>query len=115
MGELLFKIFDMDKDGYLELADLARMLLTQNQIAVVATGVQAKCTIRYNMKQCLKQAKKLIAHQNGGDNLDDSRITYKQFELIMKDKTERDLMIENMGLPSMSFDMDAPRVSGHFE
>jgi len=110
--ELLFKIFDMDKDGYLELEDLARMLLTQNQIAVVATGVQEKCTIRYNKKQCLKQAKKLIAHHNGADNLDDSRITYKQFELIMKDKTERDMMIQHMGLPSVSFDLEAPRVSG---
>ena len=81
--DLLFKLFDMDKDGYLELEDLARMLLTQNQIAVVATGVQKMCKIRYTKPQCLKQSKKLIANLNGTDNLDDSKISFKQFKQMM--------------------------------
>merc|ERR1712176_536929 len=39
---VLFAMFDVDGDGFLEIADVARILLTQNQIAVVVTNRREK-------------------------------------------------------------------------
>ena len=110
--ELLFRMFDMDKDGYLEIEDFASMLLTQNHIAVVTTGAQEQQKVRYNERHCKIQSKKMIASLNGDDEkLDDSRISFEQFKQLMKDKTEKDMMIEHIGLPSMSLDFEAPKIS----
>ena len=58
---LLFQIFDAKQDGYLEQADVARVLLTLNHFAVVAIGGQEQTeTITYTRKQCLKQARHMM-------------------------------------------------------
>eukprot|EP01084_Bolivina_argentea_P091249 164278_1 len=105
--ELLFQIFDIDQDGYLEYEDMARLLLAVNQIAVVATGEQENCTVIYTKKQCLKQAKRMISKHN----LNGNKISFDQFVKMMKTKTEKDMMFDHMEQPSISFVIDAPRVS----
>jgi len=102
---LLFQIFDIDSDGYLELEDVARLLLSVNQIAVVATkGQQNKSIISYTKRQCLKQANRLMKQQN--------KVSFEQFKDLMMNKTEKDLMIDHMVQPSISYNIEAPRVSG---
>ncbi len=105
---LLFQIFDIDQDGYLELEDIARILLSVNQIAVVATkGQQNESVISYTRRQCLKQAKIMIANQN----LNENKISFEEFQQMMMNKTEKDLMIDHMRQPSVSIHLEAPRVS----
>merc|ERR1712130_927067 len=100
--QTLFEIFDIDQDGYLEIEDIARILLCQNQIAVVVTGNESnKQHIIYNKQQCLKQARRMVA-QYDSEEFNDNKISYDEFKEMMKGKTENDMMIDHMQAPSIS-------------
>ena len=104
---LLFQIFDNDQDGYLELEDIALILLSTNQIAVVATGQKDNFTTTVNKRQCLKQSKKMIANHN----LNEDKVSFDEFKNMMINKTEKDMMFDHMQHISVSYQMAAPRIS----
>merc|ERR1711997_1361230 len=96
--QTMFEIFDIDEDGYLRVEDFARIFLTQNQIAVVSTGGTQDSV--YTKKQCLKQARRIMAQcdchtQNG-------RISFEQFKVMMRSRTEREMMLDHMPAPSIT-------------
>eukprot|EP01083_Nonionella_stella_P074115 200885_1 len=107
---LLFQIFDLNKDGYLDYVDIARILLTQNHFAVVATAQDQKnlTQITYTKRQCLKQAKRRM--QSNG-LVDYNKISFVQFKQMMLGKTEKDMMIQWMDYPSASVVIEPPEVS----
>jgi len=72
--QTLFEIFDMNEDGYLELEEMARILLAQNQITVVVTGKQQQSQNTFTKNQCLKQAKKMVT-QYDSDQFNDNKIS----------------------------------------
>lgn len=101
--QTLFEIFDIDEDGYLNLEDIARILLTQNQIAVVCT--QQKSEERdgraLSRQQCLKTAAKMISrHQQtqrrATNSKRDGRVHFEDFKTMMNDRTDHDMLIEHM-------------------
>jgi len=101
----LFEIFDIDQDGYLELEDMARILLTQNQISLVVTGQQSESTVVYTKNQCLKQARRMVATYDS-QQFNDSKISFDEFKSMMNSRTEDDMMIHHMQAPSMSIQGD---------
>ena len=104
---VLFQIFDFDQDGYLELIDCARILLSQNHFGVVATGLNHSGSeiVTFSRKECLKQAKKMM---DGND-----KVSFEQFKSIMSQfgQTETDLMFQFMDRPSISRIISAPKIS----
>eukprot|EP01084_Bolivina_argentea_P082261 148941_1 len=107
---LLFQIFDIDKDGYLTVHDIARVLLSENHFGVVATGqdVHTLPEITYTRKMCLKQSKKFIQMH---DKNEDDKVSFDEFKAMMINKTEKDWMIQFMEQPSNSFNLEPLRVS----
>eukprot|EP01084_Bolivina_argentea_P062110 113568_1 len=105
--QTLFEIFDIDQDGYLEIEDMARILLAQNQIAVVVTGQQSN--VSYTKRQCIKQARRMFS--------DTSKISFSEYKHMMQHRTEDDMMIDHMPAPSISMNVSdelcdiAPRQS----
>jgi len=100
--QTLFEIFDIDQDGYLELEDMARVLLAQNQMAVVVTGQQSEQTqIRYTKKQCIKQARRMVAEYDS-EEFNDNKISFDEFKAMMNSRTEEDMIIDHMTAPSIS-------------
>eukprot|EP01083_Nonionella_stella_P279117 949501_1 len=92
---IMFQCFDLDEDGYLNLEDMARLLLAQNHIAVIITGQQnTKTNITYNKRQCLKLARKMISKYDN-DRFNDNKISFDEFAIMMKNLNEEDMMIDN--------------------
>eukprot|EP01084_Bolivina_argentea_P146997 257251_1 len=79
---LMFQIFDVDEDGYLTTEDIARILLAQNQIAVVVTGQLEDATITYTKRQCLKVARKMITKFDS-DQFKDDKISFTEYQNMM--------------------------------
>lgn len=112
--QTLFEIFDIDQDGYLKLEDVARILLTQNQIATVCTGSQQQeqeTAVVYSKQQCLKQAAKMISrHQQSKQGtgqgqhkqLRDGRVHFEDFKVMMNRLTDHDMLIAHMKSVSMT-------------
>lgn len=100
--QTLFEIFDIDQDGYLELEDMARVLLAQNQIAVVVTGQQLEATqVVYTKKQCIKQARRMVAEYDS-EQFNDNKISFDEFQAMMNMRTEHDMMLDHIQAPSIS-------------
>mmetsp|Transcript_26095 Transcript_26095/g.42640 ORF Transcript_26095/g.42640 Transcript_26095/m.42640 type:complete len:342 (-) Transcript_26095:711-1736(-) len=98
--QTLFEVFDIDQDGYLKLEDMARILLTQNQITMVATGQSEKNQVSYTKQQCLKLAKRMVAQYDSSE-FNDDKISFEEFHKMMTSRTENDMIIEHMAAPSM--------------
>merc|ERR1711971_516883 len=103
--QTLFEIFDIDEDGYLNLEDIARILLTQNQIAVVCTQQQIQeneeSAITLSRQQCLKTAAKVISRhqqtQRRATNAKrDGRVHFEDFKTMMNSRTDHDMLIQHM-------------------
>jgi len=102
--QTLFEIFDIDQDGYLELEDMARVLLAQNQITIVVTGQQSSESSKnvvYSKQQCLKQARRMVAEYDS-EQFNDNKISFDEFKAMMNQRTENDMMIAHMQAPSES-------------
>lgn len=99
--QTLFEIFDNDQNGYLELEDMARILLAQNQIAIVVTGQLENHTV-YTKHQCLKQARRMVSEYDS-DQFNDNKISFDEFKNMMTSRTEHDMIIDHMQAPSLSF------------
>lgn len=100
--QTLFEIFDIDEDGYLELEEMARILLAQNQMAVVVTGKQSQKNQQvYTKQQCLKQARRMIQNYDS-QQFNDNKISFEEFKIMMSTRTENDMMIDHMQAPSIS-------------
>eukprot|EP01083_Nonionella_stella_P087062 242063_1 len=98
---LMFQIFDCDEDGYLSTEDVARMLLAQNQMAVIVTGHASDTnTVTLSKKQCLKLALRILTKYD--EKFNGSKISFDEFKAMMMHFTTDTMMIDNMsGLPSM--------------
>jgi Ca2+-binding EF-hand superfamily protein len=98
--QTLFEIFDNENKGYLEMEGMARILLAQNQIALIVTG-QQKAQIVYTKKQCLKQARRMV-NEYDSDEFNDDKISFNEFKAMMNSRTEDDMYIAHMKAPSIS-------------
>eukprot|EP01084_Bolivina_argentea_P015695 29426_1 len=98
---LMFQIFDIDEDGYLEIEDMARILLTQNQIAVITTGSHESTTVVYTKEQCMKKARRMVEHHDSSE-FSDGKISFDEFLVMMMKRDTKDMMIEHMSAPSIS-------------
>ena len=115
---LLFQIYDFDQDGYLEQADVARILLTKNHFGEVqkigkSPEMDKAQPIIYTKRECLKQARKLMEPFVDMDTFDGGRMSFDQFKAMNSGKTERDMMIKFMVKPSNSHVIPQPELSGH--
>lgn len=97
--QTIFEIFDCFETGFLEVEQIARILLTQAQLSVVLTG-QEKGQIVYSKAQCLKQARRMI-EQFDSDEFQDNKISFDEFKNMFHGKTERDMLINSMRVPSV--------------
>ena len=93
---------------------MARILLTKNHFGEVqkigqGTETQKAEPITYTRRQCLKQARKWMEPytdiENGG------KMSFEQFALMTKGRTERDMMIKFSPKPSNSRLIPQPAVS----
>jgi len=107
--QTLFEIFDIDQKGYLKLEDVARILLTQNQIAVVCTGSQqTESTVKLSKQQCLKQAAKMIRnHQEtrqrrGTNTKRDGRVNFEDFKVMMNNRDDDGLIAHMRTMTSLT-------------
>eukprot|EP00483_Globobulimina_turgida_P006966 UN06980 len=95
---LMFQMFDIDEDGYLNMEDMARILLAQNHIAVVLTGQQpSKGQSRMKKRHFLKLASKIITKYQV-ENYNHDKISYDEYAAMMMSLTEQDMIIDNMAL-----------------
>jgi len=81
------------------LEDMARVLLAQNQIAVVVTGQQLEATqVVYTKKQCIKQARRMVAEYDS-EQFNDNKISFDEFQAMMNIRTEHDMMLDHIQAP----------------
>jgi len=106
--QTLFEMFDIDEDGYLKLEDVARVLLSQNQIAVVCTGQTAEAKQKLSKQQCLKQAAKMIRnHQEtrqrrGTNTKRDGRVHFEDFKVMMNNRDDDGLIAHMRTITSLT-------------
>eukprot|EP01084_Bolivina_argentea_P025090 46683_1 len=102
---LMFQIFDIDQDGYLNTDDMAMIILAQNQIALAVTGHVEEANendkVVLNKRICLKLARKIITKYDS-DQFKDSKISFDEYQEMMKNTNVDEMMLTNRsGLPSM--------------
>ena len=70
-------------------------------MALVVTGQQSEQIQRYTKKQCLKQARRMMA-KHESEEFHSNKICFDRFIAMMNSKTETDMMIDHMPAPSIS-------------
>ena len=76
-------------------------LLAQNQMAVVVIGQKSESNQRCTKKQCLKQARRMVAEYDS-EQFQDNKISFDEFKTMMNQRTEDDMIIDHMQAPSIS-------------